>query len=178
MENFALKGCLAGLQRAGRTVYLPPAGGSEGYGMGAAIGVKLAAPDQPVIGLVGDGSVYYGDTAFWTAAHHHVPVLYVIPNNGGYGVVSQNFAGRLGGGAMDTAGEWAGVVLDKIDLVAVADAYGVEGREIREERELQVALDYGLKVVEQEGRPFVLDVRLPGFLPAGHRPAAPFRLRD
>ena len=178
MENFVLRGCLGGLQPAGRTVYLPQAGGSEGYGMGAAIGVKLAAPDTPVIGLVGDGSVYYGDTAFWTAAHHHVPVLYVIPNNGGYGIVTNTFTGKLGGGAMGTAGEWAGVVLDKIDLVGVAEAYGVEGREIHEERELQVALDYGLKVVEQEGRPFVLNVRLPGVLPAGQRPAAPFRLRD
>ena len=67
MEQFALMQCIGGLQPAGNNVYLQPAGGSEGYGMGAAIGVKLAAPDKPVVGLVGDGSVYYSDSAFWTA---------------------------------------------------------------------------------------------------------------
>ena len=51
----------------GRNVYLRPAGGSEGYGVGGAIGVKLAAPDRPVIGLVGDGSLYYADSGLWTA---------------------------------------------------------------------------------------------------------------
>ena len=53
--------------------YIFAAGGSEGYGVGATIGVKLAAPDKPVVGLVGDGSLYYADSGLWTAAHHRVP---------------------------------------------------------------------------------------------------------
>ena len=52
----------------GNNQYIRPAGGSEGYGVGAAIGAKLGAPDKPVVGLVGDGSLYYSDHGLWTAA--------------------------------------------------------------------------------------------------------------
>ena len=68
MEQFALMQCIGGIQPDGNNVYLQPAGGSEGYGVGGAIGVKLAAPDKPVVGLVGDGSVYYSDSGFWTGS--------------------------------------------------------------------------------------------------------------
>ena len=37
----------------GSNVYIRPAGGSEGYGMGAPLGAKLAAPDKPVVGPLG-----------------------------------------------------------------------------------------------------------------------------
>ena len=65
----------------GNNVYIRPAGGSEGYGVGGAIGAKLGAPDTPVVGLVGDGSVYYADSGMWTAVHHRIPVLYVVPKD-------------------------------------------------------------------------------------------------
>ena len=176
MEQFALMQCLGGLQPAGNNVYLQPAGGSEGYGMGATIGVKLGAPDRTVVGLVGDGSVYYSDSAFWTAAHHKVPVLYVIPNNEAYGVVARSFGGA--GGTMKKTGEYAGVVLDKIDTVKIAEAYGVAGMHVQEESELAAAMEHGLDVVEGEGRPFILNVHLPLGLPAGGRPAKPFHFSD
>ena len=44
---------------ANNNSYLRAAGGSEGWGVGAAIGAKLAAEDVPVVGFVGDGSLYY-----------------------------------------------------------------------------------------------------------------------
>ena len=176
MENFALWAWIGGIQPPGRSQYIPQAGGSEGYGMGAAIGVKLAAPDVPVIGVVGDGSVFYADTAFWTAAHHRVPVLYVVPNNGGYGIVAGSFVRVASGGAMGAAGEWPGVVLDGIDLVGVARAYGVEGCDIRSEAELPDALRAGLEVVQGERRPYLLNVHIPSVLPEGGRQAAPFHL--
>ena len=176
MENFALWAWNGGIQPPGRSEYIPQAGGSEGYGMGAAIGVKLAAPDTPVIAVVGDGSVFYADTAFWTAAHHRIPVLYVVPNNGGYGIVASSFVRVASAGAMGAAGEWPGVVLNGIDVVGVARAYGVEGRDIRAEAELPDALRAGLEVVRKERRPYLLNVHIPSVLPEGGRPAAPFRL--
>ena len=42
---------------ANNNSYLRAAGGSEGWGVGAAIGAKLAAEDVPVVGFVGDGSL-------------------------------------------------------------------------------------------------------------------------
>ena len=160
----------------GRVVYVPPAGGSEGYGIGAAIGLKLAAPDRPVVGLVGDGSLYYADSGLWTAAHHRIPVLFVIANNQSYGIVAGAF-GRADG-AMKETGEYAGVVLDGIDPVKIAEGFGVEAMRVEDEALLAAAIERGLDVVEREGRPLLLDVRLPLGLPAGGHAAAPFRLTD
>jgi benzoylformate decarboxylase len=56
-------------------------GGGIGWGLPAAIGVKLALPDRPVVGLIGDGSALYTCQALWTAAHEKVPAVFVILNN-------------------------------------------------------------------------------------------------
>ena len=89
IEQFAVaQDILANTGGAGNNEYIRPAGGSEGYGVGMAIGAKLGAPDKPVVGLVGDGSLYYSDSALWTAASHGIPVLYCISNNGAYGIVA------------------------------------------------------------------------------------------
>ena len=161
---------------AGNNVYIWAAGGSEGYGIGASIGTKLAAPERPVVGLVGDGSMYYADSGLWTAAHHGIPLLYVIPNNEAYGVVA-GFFGQAGGN-MKQSGEYGGVVLDNIDPVKVAEGFGVEGIEVQDEARVEEAIDHGLDVVEREGRAFVLNVRLPRGLPKGGRAATPYSFKE
>ena len=159
-----------------RNVYAGAAGGSEGYGIGGAIGLKLAALDRHVVGLVGDGSVLFADNGLRTAADHQVPVLYVIPNNGSYGVVADYMA-RVDG-VMNETGEYSGVVLGDVDLVKVAEGFGVEGIEVREEDGLTEAIVEGLELVEREQRPLLLNVHLPLGLPAGGRAASPFRPAD
>ena len=144
--------------------------------MGGAVGAKLAAPDQPVVELVGDGSMYYADSALWTTAHHRVPVLYVIPNNQGYGIVAKSF--WLAGGRMAQTGEYAGVVLDGIDPVKIAEGYGVEAMHVRDESMVAEAIAHGLEVVEKEKRPFLLNVDVPIGLPQGGRAAMPFHLAN
>ena len=161
---------------AGRNAYIRAAGGSEGYGIGGTIGLKLAVPHKPVVGLVGDGSMYYADSGLWTAAHHQIPVLFVIPNNRAYGIVATNF--ERAGGVMKETGEYPGVVLDGIDPVKIADGFGVEGMHVDEESDLEGAIARGLDVVEGEERPFLLDVKLPLGLPGGGRAATPFQLTE
>jgi benzoylformate decarboxylase len=174
-EQFAAPlDCVAAREGGGATIYLRPAGGSEGYGMGAPLGAKLASPETPVIGLVGDGSMYYADSALWTAAHHRIPVLYVIANNSAYGIVAQSFAEA--GGRMIEKGEYAGVVLDGIDPVRIAQGFGVEGARVDDEAQIGGAVSRGLQIVEREARPYLLDVALPIGLPPGGRVAKPFRL--
>ena len=175
IEQFALPlDTLGGTDETGNNVYMRPAGGSEGYGIGAAAGVKLADPGRPVVGLVGDGSLFYADSGLWTAAHHGIPVLYVIPNNQAYGIVA-NFFG-LADGAMQQTKTYSGVVLDGIDPVKIAAGFGVEGLQVQEESRLDDALEQGLQIVEKEQRPFLLDVRLPVGVPDGGQAAPPFRL--
>ena len=160
----------------GRNRYIRAAGGSEGYGVGGAVGLKLAAPEKPVVGLVGDGSLLYAESGLWSAAHHSIPVLYIIPNNQSYGAVASSFANA--GGVMKETGEYAGVVLDGIDPVKLAEGVGVEGLHVQAEPRLAAAIEHGLNVVESENRPFLLNIRLPLGLPEGGRPAAQFRLAD
>jgi benzoylformate decarboxylase len=40
-----------------------------------------------VVCLIGDGSSLYSIQALWTAAQHHVNVVFVVLNNGGYGAM-------------------------------------------------------------------------------------------
>ena len=175
IEQFAVaQDILVNTGNAGNNDYIRPAGGSEGYGMGAAIGAKLGAPDKPVVGLVGDGSLYYSDSALWTAASHSIPVLYVISNNGAYGIVAGAFGGAEAN--MKQTGEYRGVVLDNINPVKLAEGFGVEGMDATDESKIAEAIEHGLKTVEEEKRPFLLNVHLPIGLPAGGRPGAPYSL--
>ena len=51
-------------------------GGGIGWGMPAALGVKLALPERPVLPLIGDGSSLYTIQALWTAARYSIPVIW------------------------------------------------------------------------------------------------------
>ena len=156
-------------------ILMKGAGGSEGWGVGAGIGAKLAAGDAPVIGLVGDGSLYYADSGLWTAVHHNIPLLYVIPNNGAYGIVA-GFFGQSGGRMSDT-GNYQGVVLDGIDPVKIADAFGMDGERVDDEEKLYESIQRGLEIVTKQNRPYLLDVRLPLGLPEGGVAEEQYRMK-
>ncbi len=96
----------------------------------------------------------------------------VIPNNQAYGVVARSFASA--GGTMKKTGEYAGVFLDSIDPLKIAEGYGVDGIHVTDESRVGDAFDRGLEVVGKEGRPFILNVHLPMGIPEGGRPAKPF----
>ena len=176
-EQFAIQlECIEAVDGGGVNTHLRRPGESEGWGMAAAAGAKVAAPHTPVIGLVGDGSVYYADSVFWTAVTHGIPVLYIIPNNAAYGIVATLFAAA--GGVMRETGQFAGVGLEGIDPLGLARSYGLEGERVDDESEVAGAIARGLAIVEDEERPYVLDVRLPSGLPEGASAAEPFRLSD
>src|SRR5204862_6917662 len=71
-------------------------GGGIGWGLPAALGVKLALPNRPVLALVGDGSAMYTVQALWTAAHYKLPVIWVIFNNTSYRILKQRLVNMRG----------------------------------------------------------------------------------
>ena len=177
IEQFAVPlDAVRGFREAPQNVYLRPAGASEGYGIGGAIGLKLGLEDRPVVGLVGDGSFYYADSGLWSAARHRIPVLFVVPNNKAYGIVAGAF--ERAGGIMSDSGEYEGVALEKVDPVRIAEGYGVEGRHIKNESDVEAAISQGLDIVERERRPLVLNVNLLQGIPSGSRAMKPFWLGD
>ena len=63
--------------------------GMLGFAVPAAIGVRMARQDRPVLAVVGDGSSLYQITALWSAASYGVGVLFVVLVNGGYAIMDR-----------------------------------------------------------------------------------------
>lgn len=63
--------------------------GTMGFGYGAAIGAKLACPDQTVVHITGDGSLHMNMTEACTAVSYGFKVITVIMDNGVLGMVKQ-----------------------------------------------------------------------------------------
>jgi benzoylformate decarboxylase len=102
-------------------------GGGLGWGLPAAIGVKLARPDRPVLGIIGDGSTLYVNQALWTAAHYRIPVIWLICNNAQYMILKRRL--HAYGGAAAKADTYIGLdIMDpEVDFLALARAMGVHG---------------------------------------------------
>ncbi|WP_307794453.1 thiamine pyrophosphate-binding protein [Arthrobacter cavernae] len=94
-----------------------PAYATLGYGLPAAIGAKVADPDRPVVGLIGDGALMFAVQEFITAVEQGVDLPIICINNGGYGEIRQNMADR------DLAP--VGVNLVQPDWVRMAEGFGL-----------------------------------------------------
>lgn len=102
--------------------HLSAAGGGLGFGLPAAVGAQLAAPDRPVVALMGDGSMQYAITALWTAAEYQIPLTIVVASNAEYGVVKEF-------GVWEKTPGVPGLDLPGLDVVATAASYGVDAHE-------------------------------------------------
>ena len=101
-------------------------GGGIGWGLPAAIGIKLALPDRPVVALVGDGSAMYTCQSLWTAAHDHVPVTFVILNNSSYRILKQRTNAMKAHAAQTDVYVGMDLVAPRIDYVGLARSLGVQ----------------------------------------------------
>ena len=70
--------------------YYAGRGGGIGQGVAGAIGVQVAHPNRRVLAFSGDGSAMYSIQALWTAAHHKLPIVFVIVSNREYRVLKHN----------------------------------------------------------------------------------------
>ncbi len=134
-------------------------GGSLGHGVGGAVGAQLADPDRPCVLSIGDGSVMYSSSGFWTMARYGLPILTVVWNNMQYQTVRTNFA-RWGGNMADQNKYPETFLGDPaIDYVMLAGAQGIEGEHVHEPSELDAALQRA-KQVQAGGEPYLLDVHI------------------
>jgi benzoylformate decarboxylase len=113
--------------------YFFGAGGGLGFGLAAAIGVQLAQPDRPVVCVLGEGSVQYAVTGFWTAAAYGVPVTFLVLNNSEYAILKWF-------GQIEQVDGAPGLDLPALDCAAVAAGYGVASRRVAGRDELHAAL--------------------------------------
>jgi benzoylformate decarboxylase len=120
-------------------------GGATGWALPAAVGIKLALPDRPVLALVGDGSTMYTCQALWTAAHYRIAVIFVVLNNKSYRIRKQRLHALQGNAAqMD---RYVGLELDDpaIDFVGLAHALGLAARHANTVADATDLIQEGLK---------------------------------
>ncbi|HEX3870652.1 MAG TPA: thiamine pyrophosphate-binding protein, partial [Pirellulales bacterium] len=118
------------------TGYFGHRGWALGWGLGCAIGVKLAWPDRPVLAMLGEGAAMYGIQGLWSAARYRVPVTFVVCNNAQYQILKIG-AKQL---HLPAAGDGRFLGLDivdpEIDYVSLARSMGVEAHRVTEPDEL------------------------------------------
>ncbi len=136
-------------------------GGAIGWGMGSALGLKLAYPNRPVVGLLGDGSAMMTVQGLWTAANENLPVIYIICNNRSYRILKLNMNIYQSGLLQleNPASQYLGMDFGQpFNIAAIAIAMGVYGRSIENPAELGPAVQEALA----SGKPAVLDVAIDG----------------
>ncbi len=139
------------------------AGGAIGWGMGATLGAKLAEPDRPVLGIIGDGSAMLSVQALWTASAYKIPVVYAICNNGGYRVLKVNLHAYFNDvlGEPDRPTSYLGMDLpQEFDLAAIAGAMGMAAERIEDPERIGPAFERAL----DSGAPALLDIVIDGAL--------------
>jgi len=129
-------------------------GGGLGWGVPAALGVKLARPDMPVMCIVGDGSIMYSVQALWTAAHERLPVVIAVVNNRQYAILKMNLLEANSPAAK--AGRFIGMDLDAppVDYVGLARSLGVDAQLVEKPADVTEAA----RAAFDAGRPTLLEV--------------------
>ncbi|HXE46301.1 MAG TPA: 5-guanidino-2-oxopentanoate decarboxylase [Conexibacter sp.] len=119
--------------------FLYPTGyATLGYGLPAAIGAKLAAPERPVVVLVGDGGFMFTASELLTAAELGLSLPIVVANNRGFGEIRDQMRER---GIPPI-----GVDLLPPDFALLAQACGGSGRRVSDVNRLGAAVSEALTV--------------------------------
>ena len=123
--------------------------GTMGFGLPAAIGAKLAAPERQVIGIIGDGGIQMTIQELGTLAQLNIPLKLIVMNNNFLGMVRQ----------------WQDLFFDKRyaytkltnpDFIKIAEGFGIAGKKIMERNELSQALDDMLAAET----PYLLEIKI------------------
>ena len=124
--------------------------GTMGYGLGAALGAKVAMPEKRVINIAGDGCFRMNMNELATASRYNIPVIEVVVNNHVLGMVRQwqnlFYEGRYSATILD----------DRVDFVKVAEALGCKGIRVTKKEEFAPALQEAFAC----GGPVLLDCQV------------------
>lgn len=105
--------------------------GTMGFGMGAAIGTKVANPNRPVVLVTGDGSFHMNMNEMAAAVSENIPIVVLIFNNTVLGMVRQwqtlFYDHRYSNTTIDR----------KTDYVKLAEAFGAKGFRIHNRHEIE-----------------------------------------
>jgi acetolactate synthase I/II/III large subunit len=147
-------------ERPGSYFGYPPSGGL-GWGLGAALGAKLAAPNKTVVCCVGDGSYLFGEplTAHWVSRALGLPVLFVVFNNEAWNAVKVSTGMVYPEGlTLVSASPPFSDLRPQGRFDQVVAAFGGYGERVEHGGEVAPALQRAVRVVREEGRQALLNV--------------------
>ena len=150
-------------EKPGTFFSLGPAGGL-GWGFGAALGAKLAAPEKFIVATLGDGAHMFGNptVAHWVSAVHQLPVLTIVFNNSRYGAVRKATLSMFKDGV---AGESDGRELADLNpsppYDEIAHAQGAYAERVEKPADLPGALQRARDAVVEGRRQALLNVITP-----------------
>jgi acetolactate synthase I/II/III large subunit len=137
-------------------------GAGVGYNLPAALGAALANKrhGRLTVAIGGDGDFLFGPSTLWTAAHHRIPMLYIVHNNRAYHqeyMYLQVMAARHGRGITQT--DIGTTIKDpNVDYATVARGFGVYGEgPVSDPKDLGPALKRAIAMVKS-GQPALVDV--------------------
>ncbi|KAB2849274.1 MAG: hypothetical protein F9K44_08455 [Hyphomicrobiaceae bacterium] len=103
-----------------RSFLTPGYQGTLGWGYGAALGVKVARPDAPVLSVNGDGGFMFNLPEISTAVRHRIPVVAIVFDDGAFGNVRRIQVNQFGNRTI------ASDLLNP-DFVKLAQSFGARG---------------------------------------------------
>ncbi len=128
---------------------LAPTSGAMGYGVPAAVAVKLVHPERTVVCFAGDGDFLMTGQELATAVQYSLPFVVLLVNNGMYGTIrmhqERQYPGRV-----------VGTELVNPDFAAYAEAFGAHGEVVERTDDFAPAFERALKA----GRPALLELRV------------------
>jgi len=135
-----------------KSFFASSSGASLGWGMGAAIGIKLGCPEREVLCVTGDGSFIFGMPALHTAMKYHVPVGFIIINNSSYAAVKAGLL-RYKGKAYQK-GFFPGTDISGADYTTIAKGFGVTSFKVESQKEISIIS----KAMGKEKEPIFVEV--------------------
>ena len=124
--------------------------GTMGFGLGAAIGAKVANPDKTVFNIAGDGSFGMNCNEFATAVKYNIPIKVIVMNNNALGMVRQ-------WQSLFYEARYSQTTLDRAtDFVKLAEAFGGVGFRVEKREELENVLKEALAI----NKPVIIDYRI------------------
>ena len=106
---------------------------SMGHGTAGVIGAKLGAPNRQTVVISGDGSALMNGSEIHTAVEYNIQVIWVILNDGGWGMVDH--------GSRIVSGRSMGAKFHKISFADLAVCYGAKGYYLNRAGQLKKIMD-------------------------------------
>lgn len=107
--------------------------GILGFGMPLAVGLQMAYSNRRVVSATGDGSAQYSIQALWSAVQYRAAVIFIVLCNGSYSTLKTI-------GASTNAGKIPGLEIPNIDMVKLAEGYGMIAQAVDRPEDLEPAL--------------------------------------